>query len=809
MSESVTRRFRPTRGSGVVAVFALSCGVILLYRLSMLPPPEALLGFVVLVFCCVISCRSPFLRQSAIVVLALCTGLCMASWSARDRLSERLPADLEGKTLSVSGYLCDVPSEGSFGSLRFSLCVTHWPGISETADTSISLPEKLRLSWYRPDEAGLPGHRLRLDVVLKRPYGALNPAGFRFEDWLFRKGFRATGTVRSATADAEVPCALRCHYHRLHGDLIDWVRERFREARQFPLISSLLVGYRGYLSDSDWQVLRATGTVHLVAISGLHLGLVAVISGYLFRSLLLLFPAGYLSEAAVRRLVFALVVAVCSGYALAAGFTVPTRRALIMVAVAGWTLLCARQTPPWRALVFALAGVLLLDPYAPLDSGFWLSFAAVSVLICVFAGYTGRVGWVRGLVLAQCAVFAGLWPVLVTLEQSQPLAGAMANLVAIPWVSAVVMPVLVAGGVLVAVMPDSASFVVPLFDGVLELLWGFLGWLSRLPVPELRAQLVEVCVLAPLVLTLIFVPWLLFRVAGGGVLVLWGLVTLLQPDADNAYVAVPEVRVLDVGQGLSVLVRHGRRVLLYDTGPEVPGVYSAVESSIVPSLRALGVRRIDTLVVSHSDQDHSGGLPYLIRVMSPGRVVSGEPDRIQIRLGPDSGLRTESCTGTGEPIGDLQIDYWQWSGASNDNDASCVLRVWHPASSSEWIIPGDIGIEAESAFLDTLSGLPAPATRVLVAPHHGSKTSSSERWARSLAADLVIYSAGYRHRFGHPHPDVTARYRQAGSAALNTACSGMISMFPEARGLAIREMRHLAPFWISARGLMRDQCRIP
>ncbi len=763
-----------------------------------------------LVFCVLFVSRSRLLRRFLTLILALCLGLFWASWNAGDRLSERLPGGLEGKRLSVSGYLCDIPSAGSFGSLRFSLCVTRWHGVSETADRSQPLPGKLRLAWYRPGAEGLPGSRLRLDVVLKRPYGALNPAGFRFEDWLFRKGYRATGTVRSVAVDAEVPCSLNCRYHQLHRKLVGWVGARFGEARQLPLLASLMVGYRGLLSEAHWQVFRATGTVHLVAISGLHLGLVAVISGYGLRWLLLLIPAGVVREQVIRRLVFALVVVCCTCYALAAGFTVPTRRALIMVTVAGWMLLWARQIPSWQALAVALAAVVVTDPFAPLDPGFWLSFGAVSVLICVFSGNPGRSGWFRGLVLAQCAVFAGLWPVLVMQGQGQPLAGTMANLLAIPWVSVVVMPVLVTGAVLVALIPGAASLAVPVLDAVLGVLWQFLEWLAGLPVPELQAEFPEVCAFSALALALLLVPFLWFRVAGSVAIVLWGLSGLVQEEQGNDPVAVPEVRVLDVGQGLSVLVRHGTDVLLYDTGPEVPGVFSAVESAIVPSLRALGVQRITTLVVSHSDQDHSGGLSYLVGAMAPGRIVSGEPEKIRSRLGVGTDMPVASCPGEGERVGDLHIRYWQWPHADNDNDASCVVRVWHPASLTEWIIPGDIGDRAEAAYLDSgIDGLPEPATRVVVAPHHGSRTSSSGRWTRELEPDVVIYSAGYRNRFRHPHPDVTARYRQAGARALNTACSGMISMFAGKQELVIREMRHSSPFWIGARGLMREQCQIP
>ncbi|WP_083329137.1 DNA internalization-related competence protein ComEC/Rec2 [Marinobacter salinus] len=800
------------RGSAVSGVFAFSCGVILLYRLSVLPPPEWIAGCFLTAFYMALRCRSSLLRRIAVLCLGLCMGVGWASWHAGSRLSERLPGQYEGQKLAVSGYLCDIPSEGSFGSLRFSLCVTDWHGLSEKADDSDSLPALLRLSWYGHESSPLPARRLQLDVVLKRPHGTLNPAGFRYEDWLFRNGYRATGSVREVRSDPGVHCGWHCQYQKAHAALVSWVDHQFSGAEYFPFVASLLVGYRGHMSQPEWDVLTATGTIHLVAISGLHLGLIAFGAGFACRQILLSAPPEKLSEGARRRAVFVTVTACCILYALAAGWTVPTRRALIMVAVGGWSVLLARQASVWQSLVLALGAVLLLDPFAPLDQGFWLSFGAVAVLIFVFAGTLGGSGWFRGLLLAQVAVFAGLWPVLQVFGQEQPVVGAVANLLAIPWVSLVVMPVLVTGGLVTALVPAMSDFFIPLFDGVIGILWRILAGLADFDVVVISATLAEVSVLAVLALCLIYFPLKRFRLIAMAMIFFWSFLSGPRGLEKNPMVSAPEVSVWDVGQGMSVLLRHGQRVLLYDTGPALPGVFSAVDSTILPNLKALGVRRIDTLVVSHADSDHSGGLALLARSIEIGRIVAGEPGATQEALPADSDLPINRCVNFSEALGELTVSYWQAPGAVEGNDASCVVTIWHRPSGTEWILAGDITKKVEAAHLEAFAGSDRPDAirmRVLLAPHHGSKTSSSADWINALKPDAVIYSAGYQHRYGHPHPDIVARYRKAGVRQFNTACSGLLSMDIEANRLKMKEMRDRSPFWIGGEGLARDECGIP
>ncbi|MGO1502377.1 MAG: DNA internalization-related competence protein ComEC/Rec2, partial [Marinobacter sp.] len=561
-----------------------------------------------------------------------------------------------------------------------------------------------------------------------------------------------------------------------------------------------------------WDVFKATGTIHLVAISGLHLGLIALGAGFVARRLLLAVSSYRMSERSVRLAVLLVVLLCCLFYALAAGFTVPTRRALIMVAVGSWFLLRARQVPVWHSLVVALGLVLLLDPFAPLDQGFWLSFGAVSVLICVFAGRLGGTGWFAGLVLAQSAVFAGLWPILELGGQGQPVAGLLANIFAIPWVSLIVMPALIVGALLVALCPALSGVIGPLLDAVLGWMWSFLEWVASISWPNLDGSAAEVAGLAVLVLLLATVPIRRFRIVGVALVLAWAALASLPSDPENRRIVEPEVRVWDVGQGLSALLRADNEVLLYDTGPEVKGVFSSAESVLLPNLRALGVGRIDTLVISHADSDHSGGIGLLLQEFDVGRILTGEPDAIRKKLGPGSKMKIQSCAGEATLGDELSLTFWQAEGNLEGNDASCVLTVRHKPSAVEWVFPGDISARIESRYLKELENrLPAgkPRERIVIAPHHGSKTSSSEAWVSGLSPDLVIYTAGYRHRYGHPHEDVTARYQRAGVEAFNTACSGGLVMKFVAGSLKTQEARHNAPFWISDPGLTRDQCNIP
>ncbi|WP_227538050.1 DNA internalization-related competence protein ComEC/Rec2 [Marinobacter vulgaris] len=783
-----------------VGLAGFACGVILLYSLAVLPPLHWLIAMLAIPCLTLMTATSRWPKVAAALAAGGFIGMLWSAWHADTRQQSTLPAALEGRVLEVSGYLCDVPSTGSYRSVRFAFCVERWhlPGRSKAAAPP-AMPQKIRLAWYGDAATTSTPHRLKLRVVLKRPHGSVNPVGFRYETWLYRKGFGATGTIRDLAPDRSFDCRLGCRYHRWRNDLVIATSERLSRARHFPLIASLMIGYRGHMEPRHWDVLKATGTIHLVAISGLHLGLIAAGAGFVCRRLLLCMPQGRISPGRLRGLVFLCVSTASLAYALAAGFSVPTRRALIMVIIAGWMVLGARRTGVLTGLLGALVLVLLSDPFSPLDQGFWLSFGAVSVLVLLFSFRLRQAGWLQGLLLAQLAVFAALWPILEVLGQSQVVIGFVANLVAIPWVSLVVMPVLAVGALVMMISPVADDLIVGVFDLVLGMLWQGLAWLADaqlvLPTPGPGALLL----LAVVVMVGLLVPFRACRLAMVGLAAVGLTLALVDApagDNQNTPVDVPELWVWDVGQGLSVMVRDQDRVLLYDTGPALKGVYSAVDSVLVPNLRALGVRRIDTLVISHGDGDHAGGLPLLFDSFEVGQVVTGEPERVASMLPDSSAVAVESCTGYGvREIASLAVSFWRSPADVEGNDASCVVTIRSASAAAEVILSGDITRQVEGSFTADRRHESA-AFRVVLAPHHGSKTSSSEQWVREMAPDLVLVSAGYRHRFGHPHPDVVGRYLASGSRLLNTATSGAVRVELQESGVAVTEARAGVPFWI-------------
>lgn len=784
---------------------AFSCGVILLYRVGVIPPLYGLITAFLLLVTVYWITSGRIWRETVSVLLFVVVGLGWAAGFSSDRLAQQLPQQWEGRELAVIGYLCDIPSPGNYQSVRFSLCVTAWPEFPGHEGAAGPLPEKLRLSWYGDNATLELPHRMRATLVLKRPHGSLNPHGFRYETWLFRSGFRATGTVRRIEPEANVVCGLRCHYHQWRNQWASGLHQQLSDSSHYGLAEALLIGHRGWIEPAQWQVFQDTGTIHLIAISGLHLGLIALGVGVLARRLLLLLPSAWVTPVRQRRATAAAVLAVCLGYALLAGFTVPTRRALLMVAVACWVMVRARQPSPWGGWLLALCLVLLLDPFAPLDQGFWLSFGAVGVLIFVFSRWLGRCHWSVALLLAQAAVFIGLWPILAGLGLPQVTMGALANLVAIPWVSLVVMPVLLLGGVVLAVIPGSSGVVSWAYDLVLEALWQLLSWLATWSVLLPATSLLVPLTLAGVVLTAILVPIRHARVLAAIVCGLWLVRSLGAPGAavpGNDPVAQPEIWIWDVGQGLSVLVRHQEQVLVYDTGPSSPAGYSAVESVLLPNYAALGVHYLDALVLSHGDSDHAGGLGALLAVMPVGLVASGEPERIRQQLVTDEVPSVLGCGAVdGMRVGAVLVEAWQSpeEAGADGNERSCVLSLHF--GGVELILPGDIPVSVERTFLSqrteqTGRGVRSSSYRLVVVPHHGSRTSSGEAWVSVLEPDVAIFSAGYRHRFGHPHPDVSERYRRAGSWLLNTAESGAIHIRLSPGGPVVSQARENQPFWI-------------
>lgn len=715
----------------------------------------------------------PRLAQIALgAAIALAAAVAWSAWRAELRLADELRGDLEGVDVVVNGRIAGLPQALDQG----------WRFDFEPDAGQDGVPQRVLLSWRQEGaEEGVlpampqPGARWSFAVRLRRPHGFVNPGGFDYEAWLLERGIRATGHVRK-------------HAVRLEGGAGSWmqrvhrvraaVRERLLAAMPGSeyggLMVALAVGDQGGIPTGDWEVFRRTGVAHVISISGLHIALVGLFCGGALALLWRRVPALALRMPAQKAGALA-ALAGASAYALLAGLGIPVLRAWLMLAVAVWVLFSGRAVAPSRVLAIALLVVLVADPWAVLSPGFWLSFGAVAIILASVGGRTrARTGW-RGAVRVQLAISVALIPLLLVQFQSFPLLSPLANLVAIPLVSFVITPL-----VLLSLPWPTALLLTPAAFAA-RLMMDFLHWLAawelalweQAPPPSwlLACGLVAVAVLLLPRAT----PGRLAAPALLGGLLAW------QParPAEGGF----EVQVLDVGQGLAVHVRTRTHDLLFDAGPPYGSAADAGSRVILPYLRTAGTRSIDRLVLSHGDADHVGGAASVIGAMPVGEVLAGQPaSAVGIALAGEKEERTpavRSCA---------QIPPWTWDGVRfeilhplagqsagrrHDNDASCVLQVAGPAGAL--LLTGDIGMAAEAALLARVT-TDALRSEVVVSAHHGSRSSSSAAFVDATLPAHVVHSAGHRNAFGHPHPQVWARWAGAGARNWRTDAQGAIGM---------------------------------
>lgn len=668
-------------------------------------------------------------------------GLTWACTQGQWALDDRLPIQLEGETRWVEGVVTGLPQNGE-GVVRFELSDTH--------SRRTKLPQRMRLAWY-DGPAVNSGERWRLAVKLKRPIGLLNPHAFDYDAWLLAQRIGATGTVKAGEKLADARGAWR-----------DSLRQRLlsvdAQGRNGAL-AALVLGDGSGLSREDWQVLQDTGTVHLLVISGQHIGLLAGVMYLLIAGL-----ARY--GVWPRRLPWlpwacAWAFAAALGYGLLAGFDVPVRRACAMIGLVLLWRLRFRHLGAWWPLLLALNGVLLMDPLTSLQPGFWLSFAAVAVLIFTFSGRLGSLPWWQTWSRAQWMIAIGLSPLLLILGLPLSISGPLVNLLAVPWISLLVLPPALLGTLLLPIPYVG--------EGVLWLAGGLLDWLFK----GLAQVAGEVPAWEPVAIE--FWTWALAAV--GALLLLmpagvplrwlgWPMLLLLAlPPRPTLAHGIAEVWLLDVGQGLAILVRTRHHNLLYDAGPRSGGMDMGARV-VLPTLRKLGVEHLDLMLISHAHADHAGGAKAVVDGLPVSRIMGGEP------FPPADGLLAEACESGGHWNWDgVNFQLWQWASAQDSNSRSCVLQI--EAAGERLLLTGDIERAAEQAFL----GSPlAVATDWLQAPHHGSRTSSSMPLLSMLQPKAVLISRGNGNSFGHPHPTVIARYRKSGMGIYDSAQQGAVHL---------------------------------
>ncbi|WP_300631377.1 DNA internalization-related competence protein ComEC/Rec2 [Pseudomonas sp.] len=714
-------------------MFALALGLLTLRFLPALPHTGWLMAMLVLALMLL-----PF-RTYPLAFFLL--GLSWACISAQWALDDRLRPALDGETRWVEGRVVGLPQQTDTG-VRFE--------VADSRSRKARLPKRIRLSWH----GGPPvrsGERWRLAVTLKRPSGLLNFHGFDHEAWLLAQRIGATGSVKDGERLAPARNALR-----------DSLRQRLMAAdaqTREAAVAALVLGDGSGLRAEEWQVLQDTGTVHLVVISGQHIGLLA---GLIYGLVAGLARYGcWPRNLSWLPWACGLAFAAALGYGLLAGFGVPVQRACVMVGLVLLWRLRFRHLGVWWPLLLAFNGVLLLEPLASLQPGFWLSFAAVAILVLALGGRLGPWGvwqvWTR----PQWLIAIGLFPILLVLGLPISLTAPVANLFAVPWISLVVLPLALLG---------TALLWLPLVgDGLLWLAGGALeGWFKVLAVlaEQLPAWTPAEVPLAYWLISLLGAVLLLlpkgvpFRLLG------WPMLLLaVFPPRESVPAGQVTVVQLDVGQGQSLILRTRNHALLYDAGPR-SGSVDLGARVVLPSLKKLGIERLDMLLLSHADADHAGGAAAIARGLPIRRVVGGETE------GLPAFLATEPCSSGEQWEWDgVSFALWQWSDAISGNPKSCVLQV--QANGERLLLTGDIDRAAERALLDTPLAVP---TDWLQAPHHGSRSSSSKPFVQRLAPKSVLISRGRGNAFGHPHSQVIERYKTLGSRIYDSAEQGAVRL---------------------------------
>ena len=724
-------------------------------------------------------------RASVLRLLGACLlGLGFAGWQANSALSAQLPAALEGRALELQGRIAGLPLHEPRRT-RFEFVVDA---------TDAAPPElrgqRLRIAWHDDDVRARSllqaGSRWQLPVRLRPPRGLRNPGGNDGEKQALAARIAANGSV--------IEPILARRLSRPRG--IDAWRERTSQrigaamqSASSRYVRALALGDTRALTEDDWTRLRAAGLTHLIAISGFHVGLVAGFFALLAASMWWSFPA--LSRHVPRPFAAAGGAVVGAlAYAAVTGFAVPTVRTAVMIAAVAMARCLRRRQRVADSLALGCIVLVLLDPLAVLGAGFWLSFAGVAWLLWSLPAETERRPWTlfRGFVAAQAVATLGLLPLTVVLFGQASFAGPLANLAAVPWWSLVVIPLALLGVLADTLQAGWGDALWRCSAQAFDLLWPALSriadsTLAMAWLPEPRWFALPLALLSAL--------WLLLpRGLPGKPLALLLWLPLLFPARDLPRQGEVELTVIDVGQGLSVLVRTARHSLLYDMGPALPDGYDAGQHAVAPALHALGVRSLDAAVISHGDNDHAGGWPAVARTFPVTALLSP----------------------TGSPAPGLQAcragDSWDWDGVRFrvlhpdagfpylGNEASCVIRVESPHGNA--LLTGDIGHYVERALVRS-EPMRVRNDVVLVA-HHGSAGSSDPAFVALTGAGLALVSSGAGNRFGHPRADVVRRWCDAGAEVLDTSRSGALRVWLGADGPQVDERRAShARLWDAAR----------
>lgn len=708
---------------------------------------------------------------SCIWFLALTLGLCYGVIAGHRLLENQLLDNLAEQDLVVEGQVIDLPQENNRRQLfTFKVKRAYSPYHPDAVFNPF--PQKITISSYS-DIRVKTGEQWRLTVKLKKPRGFVNPGGFDYQASLLRRSVGATGYIRDGQ-NVKLQEQPTFSMDVLRYELQQWLIKKSKSPEKGILVA-LLVGDTSLVDKDHWGEMIKTGTNHLIAISGLHLGFFAIV-GFFLGNLIGRFVQLFWHKYPSMMSGYIFSVSLTLFYSVIAGLNIPTIRTLIMLASVQLALLWRRSFRARDTLLIALVLVLLYDPLAAYDMGFWLSFCAVTMLIFCFSG---RIALVQNntlgmtsknhlivFVKTQWVMFIGLLIPLAVLIHTSSLLAPPANFIAIPIITFFVVPCLILSALCHFSFFGAESFFLHCAEWSMSVVHEWLNYLLVMgngkfnPLINFNSWAIFLAVLS--VFLMLLPRGLSNKYLGAAGLLLALIIPLKQlPDL--------QILVFDVGQGTAVFVRTPHHQLLYDAGPLYTENFDAGSGIIVPYLQSQGVQYLDKLVVSHNDQDHSGGLSGVLASTKVNQLWLGEPDKFH---GQARDPVAENCHEQ-KPWQWDQVNFrfitWPIQPQAKANNHSCVLLV--EFNGHKILLTGDIEKEVEHILLAQES---LTSVDILLAPHHGSHTSSTAEFVAQVHPQTVIYSAGFHNQHGHPHADIQARYLAAGSIPLNTAFNGAL-----------------------------------
>ena len=786
---------------------------------------------------------SRYITLSLYFILLFLIGILYTSLYAEQRLSNRLDESLIGKNLLVSGYVSNIPVVNK-DVQRFTFDVESVQLLSAVPNNShsnlkVKYPGKIRLSWYYGKKINA-SEKWQFEIRLKPPHGFMNPGGFDYESWLFQNGIDATGYVRKSELNQRnidssnnVFSGYINSHRQMLGRLIDSIAHRKSDAdsveegsnstedsNSLSLIKALAIGDKSSITNKQWLVLINTGTSHLMAISGMHIGLAALFAYVLIRRLT---PVYIVKHVPAQHVALAGGMFVALLYALIAGLSIPTQRAIVMLFVVSVMMLIRRNHRPIDALGFALIIILIVDPLSVLAVGFWFSFAAVAVIfISLRSGsnnqqadnesVTGKtLSLIKPWVKLQLTISIFLLPLSLFMFQQVSLVSPLANFILIPYISFLVVPVVLLAIVITFLSPDIAVVLFTSASKMIDFVWPALNYLSTRSYALWVDGEVDIFILliATVVVFLVFSGINSYfyhakkyshekRRTLNRYFVIFALSILVVPifavNKPGLKTGEYIVSVLDVGQGSAAVLQTQHHTIVFDAGAKFSDRLDVGRSVIIPYLRSQGVDTLDYLIISHGDSDHIGGAQAIIDEFPSTTVIGQDIEKLKIS-------RKQHC---------FDGVKWQWDGVyfeflspplmdelslsmKKRNNRSCVLRV--SSNYGSVLFTGDIEKKAERVLLEKHKR--RLLSDVLVVPHHGSNTSSSMSFINAVKPVITLFSVGYKNRYKLPNHKVINRYSSSDSTIIQTAKSGAITIrISDETGIEIEKYREIAgKYW--------------